>query len=47
MFTIDLQRGLTNSGMDEYASGEVNEGKEIVRTMWERLRETHKLRVVE
>ena len=33
-------------GMDEYASGEAREVFEIVRTVWERLRETHKMRVV-
>lgn len=33
-------------GMDEYASGEAHEVIEIVRAVWERLRETHKLRVV-
>ena len=33
-------------GMDEYASGEAKQVMEIVNGVWDRLRETHKIRIV-
>lgn len=37
---------ITSEYVDQYATGEVHETMEIVNRIWERMRETHRLRVV-
>ena len=45
-YVVEKVREICHEHIDEYASGEMLESMEIVKRVWERLRETHKLKVV-